>query len=201
MTEKESSRNQFSPISPGLQPALARPGHHNVATGRNGGARPGAGRPKGVPNKVTQTFRDLIMQAASEVGDSREEGEDGHGGVLGYLKKAAIREEKTFLLMMARILPMKVTSEVKHFKERISIEEAVAELKACGLDEMLAAYLKRYPLEPEEMDEPWAKMIDMSMAPEIDMTPETAPQMGGNGTASDTDSKVDTHLDRTISPA
>jgi hypothetical protein len=132
--------------------------------GHLGGARPGAGRPKGVPNKITGTFRDAVMQAAAEVGDSREEGVDGQGGLLGYLKKAAVREEKTFLMIMARILPLKMTAELKHFKERISIEEAVAELKACGLDEMLAYYLKRYPLEPEEEGAEWAKMI-------LDVTP------------------------------
>jgi hypothetical protein len=52
----------------------------------------------------------------------------------------------------------------------------------------LAAYLKRSPLEPEEEeDEPWAKMIDASLAPDpsIDEVTalETTPQMDGNGTA------------------
>jgi hypothetical protein len=52
-----------------------------------------------------------MMQAAHEVGDSREEGVDGQGGILGYLKKAAVREEKTFLLLMGRILPLKLSAE------------------------------------------------------------------------------------------
>jgi hypothetical protein len=50
MIEKQSEENQsLSPVTPGLQVS--------VGDGRrgNGGARPNAGRPKGVPNKVTQT--------------------------------------------------------------------------------------------------------------------------------------------------
>jgi hypothetical protein len=147
--------------------------------------RPGAGRKPGVPNKITNTFRDLVMQAATEVGDSCEKGKDGQGGVLGYLKVAAVEERKIFLMIMARILPLKMTAELKQFKKRISIEEAVAELKAVGLDEMLALYLKRYPLEPGEEEEEWAQQIDMTLAPDpfVDVT------LRGNVTGSDTESE------------
>jgi len=65
MIEKQSSRNQTSPITPGLQPA------HPGSPAIRGGARPGAGRPKGTPNKVTNTFRDLLLQTANEVGKKR----------------------------------------------------------------------------------------------------------------------------------
>jgi len=151
--------------------ASVRP--HPGSAAIRGGARPGAGRPKGVPNKVTNTFRDLLLQAAHEVGDSREEGKDGQGGVLGYLKKAAVREEKTFLLMMARILPLKINAEIKQLKEKISLEEAVAELKECGLDPLLALYLQRYPIEPDEENTGWADMIDLTLAPDpVDMASE-----------------------------
>jgi len=62
MFEKESGKNQTSPITPGLQ--LARPGDPGGPAMR-GGARPGAGRPKGVANKITNTFRDLLLQTAT----------------------------------------------------------------------------------------------------------------------------------------
>jgi hypothetical protein len=55
--EKEPTGNQVSPLSPvtpGLQPAQSHPNPH-TAIGTHDGPRPGAGRPKGVPNKVTQT--------------------------------------------------------------------------------------------------------------------------------------------------
>jgi len=147
-----------------------------------GGARPGAGRPKGVANKITNTFRDLLLQTANEVGNSEEIGKDGQGGVLGYLKVAAIKERKTFLLMMARILPLKISAEIKQAKEKISLEEAVVELKECGLDEMLAFYLRRYPIEPDEENTEWADMIDLTLAPDpVDLTLE-------NGTENDIES-------------
>jgi hypothetical protein len=74
----------------------------------------------------------------------------------------------------ALILPLKISTEVKEVKETMTIEEAVADLKACGLDEMLAFYLKRYPLERDDEDAEWAKMIDVSLAKDIpiDVTPE-----------------------------
>jgi hypothetical protein len=55
----EGVRAKRVACSPGLKPPL-RPN-----PGR-GGARPGAGRPKGVPNKITSTFRDFVIQAVAE---------------------------------------------------------------------------------------------------------------------------------------
>jgi hypothetical protein len=135
-------------------------------------------RRPGVPNKVTSTFRDVLTQAVSEVGDSQEVGKDGQGGLLGYLKMCGILERKTTLLLLGRILPLKITAEVKQIKETMTIEEAVADLKACGMDEMLAFYLTRYPVGRDEEDTAWADLIDLSLArdPPIDVTPE-----GGTG--------------------
>jgi hypothetical protein len=70
-------------------------------------------------------------------------------------------------MLVGRILPLKISTEVKEVKETMTIEEAVADLKACGLDEMLAFYLKRYPLERGDEDAEWAKMIDVSLAKDI----------------------------------
>jgi hypothetical protein len=79
MIEKEHEENQspsLSPVSPklqiGLTPRPAPDGRHG-----NGGARRNAGRPRGSPNKVTSTFRDVLTQAVSEIGDSQEVGKDG----------------------------------------------------------------------------------------------------------------------------
>jgi hypothetical protein len=77
---------------------------------------------------------------------------------------------------------LKISTEVKQVKEVMTIEEAVADLKACGLDEMLAFYLKRYPLERDDEDTAWADLIDVTLArdPPIDVTPK-------NSTGSDTE--------------
>jgi uncharacterized protein with ACT and thioredoxin-like domain len=68
----------------------------------------------------------------------------------------AVLDRKTALMLVGRILPLKITTEVKQVKETMTIEEAVADLKACGMDEMLAFYLKRYPLERDDEDRAWA---------------------------------------------
>jgi hypothetical protein len=128
----------------------------------------------------------VLLQAVSEVGDSREEGKDGQGGLLGYLKKAAIREEKTMLMLVGRILPLKISTEVKQVKETMTIYEAIADLKACGLDELLAFYLTRYPIGRDEENTEWADMIDVSLAKDlpIDVTPpkDDTGSDTGNGT-------------------
>jgi hypothetical protein len=126
------------------------------------------------------------MQAAQEVGDSQEVGKDGEGGILSYLKVSAIQERRMFTLLLGRILPQKITTEVKQLKEKMTIHEAVADLKACGLDPLLAFYLQRYPIGRDEADPSWAEGIDTSLAFDlpIDVTPPKDDTGGdtGNGT-------------------
>jgi hypothetical protein len=86
MIEKIQQKNQTSPVTHGLQPG--RQATEATFKSGRGGARAGAGRPRGVPNKTTQTFRDVLLQAVSEVGDSREEGKDGQGGQGNRVKKS-----------------------------------------------------------------------------------------------------------------
>jgi hypothetical protein len=158
----KSRENQISPIPYGLQPGQARQDHPVLAPEK----RNKAGRPKGSRNKITQTFRDVLLQAVSEVGSSREVGKDGGDGLLAYLKVAAIKQENTTLMLLGRILPLKISTEVKQVKETMTIDEAVADLKACGMEPMLALYLQRYPIERDEKNTEWAKTIDMSLAPD-----------------------------------
>jgi hypothetical protein len=106
MDEKETIRN---PVTPTLMQGRAPGPPAGVPSLR----KAGPGRPKGVPNKVTSTFRDAMLLAAQETGDSQEVGKDGQGGLLGYLKVCSVLERKTFMLMMARILPLKISTEVK----------------------------------------------------------------------------------------
>jgi hypothetical protein len=57
------------------------------------------GRPKGVPNKLTQQLKDMILTALHE-----------SGGV-DYLVIQARDEPKAFLALLGRVLPMQVTGE------------------------------------------------------------------------------------------
>jgi hypothetical protein len=171
MLDKIEAKNQTSTVvTPSLQ--VGRSTNDTSFKPGRGGSRAGSGRPRGSPNKITNTFRDVLLQAVSEVGTSREVGVDGEGGLLGYLKVAAVREERAVLMLLGRILPLKITTEVKKLKETMTIEEAVADLKACGMDKMLAFYLKRYPLERDDENAEWARLIDTTIdttLPEIDM--------------------------------
>jgi hypothetical protein len=167
MLDKIEAKNQTSTVvTPSLQ--VGRSTNDTSFKPGRGGSRAGSGRPRGSPNKITNTFRDVLLQAVSEVGTSREVGVDGEGGLLGYLKVAAVREERAVLMLLGRILPLKITTEVKKLKEKMTIHEAVADLKAYGLDPLLALYLKRYPIGDDEDDPSWADGINPDLAPDTD---------------------------------
>jgi hypothetical protein len=55
-----------------------------------------AGRPKGVPNKVTTALKDMILQALADA-----------GGV-AYLRQQADTNANAFLALVGRVLPLQV---------------------------------------------------------------------------------------------
>ena len=64
---------------------------------KRGGKRPGAGRPKGVPNKITGELKEMILQALDEA-----------GGV-NYLRAQAKENPRAFISLLGRVLPLQVT--------------------------------------------------------------------------------------------
>lgn len=62
-----------------------------------GGRRPGAGRPKGTPNKFTGELKDMILQALSDA-----------GGV-DYLTDQAKTNPNGFMGLVGKTLPLKHT--------------------------------------------------------------------------------------------
>jgi hypothetical protein len=88
-------------------------------------------------------------------------------GRLADLGEEIFPRENTTLHLLGRILPLKISAEVKQIKEKMTIHEAVADLKAYGLDPLLALYLKRYPIGPDEDDPSWADGINPDLAPDI----------------------------------
>jgi hypothetical protein len=66
-----------------------------------GGKRPGAGRKKGVPNKINSELKEAILAAL-----------DDAGGV-DYLVKKAEENPVAFLALLGRILPLTVAGDPK----------------------------------------------------------------------------------------
>jgi hypothetical protein len=58
------------------------------------------GRPKGSPNKITQTIRDAILQSFDIVGGPK------------YLAKMAIEQPAAYLGLLGKVLPTQVKMEV-----------------------------------------------------------------------------------------
>ena len=83
------------------------------------GWRGGPGRPKSAPSsRVRADLSQLIMTAAVQTGFIRNNKDTGmpegtgEEGCLGYLKWAAVFEPKTYLALMARILPYYVNTDL-----------------------------------------------------------------------------------------
>ena len=64
---------------------------------QHGGIRPGAGRKKGVPNRVTKILKDQILEALDEA-----------GGV-AYLVTLARETPTAFATLLGKVLPTQVT--------------------------------------------------------------------------------------------
>lgn len=70
-----------------------------LSTGKKGGRRPGAGRPKGSLDKGNALIREMACQALSEL-----------GGV-AYLARVAESHPAAFIALLGKILPIQVTGE------------------------------------------------------------------------------------------
>ena len=75
-----------------------------------GGARPGAGRPKGSLDKGNAKIREMIVEALSEV-----------GGVQ-YLAGVAQSHPQAFLALVGRVLPLQVEGGDKPIQHVARIE-------------------------------------------------------------------------------
>lgn len=70
-----------------------------MAKGKHGGGRAGAGRPKGVRNKITKDLKAAIMGALSEVGGQK------------YLEGVAESNPQVFCALLGKILPSELTGK------------------------------------------------------------------------------------------
>jgi len=65
------------------------------------------GRAKGTPNKVTVILKDGIMTAMEELGQDLR----GKDGVVGFLKRMAIRKPEQFMRLVEKLLPYQLTGK------------------------------------------------------------------------------------------
>ena len=72
-----------------------------MAKGENlkGGRRPGAGRKKGVPNKITSDLKAMILGALEKAGGER------------YLLEQAKKNPTAFMTLVGKTLPLQHTGE------------------------------------------------------------------------------------------
>jgi len=151
MVSNKKSVPNLSGLARGSDPAKSHknaPGRHQFSAENQPKAK--RGRPRGAQNKLTKSLKALLVRAATEVGDSTVPGEDGKGGLLGYLKVSAVKQRRTFMIVLGRALPIQVNATVAH-KTILSREEAIAELKQRGLADKIIEMLK--PVE-YVLDEP-----------------------------------------------
>jgi len=73
-----------------------------IKKSKRGGRREGAGRKKGVPNKITKTVKMMILAALAKVGGER------------YLVKQAKENPTAFLTLLGKIMPTQVVGDVSH---------------------------------------------------------------------------------------
>ena len=64
-----------------------------------GGKRPGAGRKKGIPNKLTADLKAMILGALADAGGQ------------GYLARQAEENPTAFLSLVGKVLPMTVAND------------------------------------------------------------------------------------------
>lgn len=67
-----------------------------------GGRRPGAGRPKGVPNKVTGELKDMILGALEAAGG------------MEYLRRQAVENPGPFMTLVGKVLPTTLQGDSKN---------------------------------------------------------------------------------------
>jgi hypothetical protein len=124
----------------------------------------GPGRPKGARNRVGAELAREILQAAAETGfmvrdDKGNWQPSREGGVRGYLRWATINEPKTYLGMIARVLPFNVVQEQPE-EMIMTHEQILARLEERGLPTDLVNVLPEAPaeLDPGEDPDPFGLM-------------------------------------------
>ena len=132
----------------------------------------GPGRPKGSRNRVQADLARLVVQAAGNTGFVViKDGNPvpGERGTLGYLEWAALYHSKTFLSLLARVLPYHIVEAAREPYSHARIGDRGD--KGAGLPPALMTMLLQAAPKPQlDLDEdpnPYG-VIDVQAAPGTD---------------------------------
>lgn len=89
--------------------ALTNMGENQSNVSRRGGARPGAGRPKGALDKGNAAIRQLIVGALDELGGE------------AYLVETARSHPAAFLALLGKVMPLQVEGTDNPLKHSVEI--------------------------------------------------------------------------------
>lgn len=109
---------------------------HVIGTPFQPGHKLARGRPSGAQNKTTKLLKDLVMQAAEQVG------EDGAGkdGLLGYLKNLAVKKPELFVPLLAKILPIQLNVKAQAAVVVISPDMTMEQAERAYSETLRVAY-------------------------------------------------------------
>jgi hypothetical protein len=122
--------------------------HANYSKDRQPTRNPG--RPAGSRNRITREMQDAVISAAEELGavDFDKWGDELKGnenGLKGYYKALAVKEMRTFGIILARMMPKFVhrTSTEKKKDVILTEEQVLAELREAGLPLEIIKHMRK----------------------------------------------------------
>ena len=89
-------------------------------TGKQGGRKPGS------QNVISREIKEVVITAANLVGSNRR----GKDGLIGYMRRLAVRNEAVFGGLLRQVMGTQVTVEhTERHKKYQTVEEVVEELR------------------------------------------------------------------------
>jgi hypothetical protein len=107
-------------------------------------------------NKITRTMKDAAVAAAEELGHlpikqwAKQLNVGDPNGLKQYFKFLAIKHPKSYAVILARIMPLHVTTPGNKLPKYLTEEQMRAELRASGLPEDLIKFM--HPVDVMSVD-------------------------------------------------
>jgi hypothetical protein len=148
-----------------------------IAKGPDPKRRPG--RPSGSLNKITRTMKDALIAAAFELGQlgfdkwEQEAKKADPDGMKQFFKVLAVKELKTFAIILGRIMPLHVTTS-STLPKYVTEEQILERLREAGLPENIVEMMHPIDartLDPDEIGDPYDDP-EVDAESMVDVTPD-----------------------------